>query len=173
MIRTGGYRPPAVHHSRCMFGNSGACYPVEAGGSSIEQNGSDNLCTPLQRFPRRLGVPAKQRDSPGSGPAGPENFGYFPSQESSPPAGGISPKTKQRFRRCCGEFLSERSERNQRIAGGIVRKESAAAAPCAFAHDSPGPPFYGRARGGRGQFRPARKPREGCLNFITAVLLSN
>ena len=44
--------------------------------------------------------------------------GYFPSLESSPPAGGISPKTKQRFRRCGGEFLSERSERNQRIAGG-------------------------------------------------------
>ena len=43
--------------------------------------------------------------------------GYFPSLESSPPAGGISPKTKQRFRRCGGEFLSERSERNQRIAG--------------------------------------------------------
>ena len=60
--------------------------------------------------------------------------GYFPSLESSPPAGGTSPKTKQRFRRRGGEFLSERSERNQRIAGGIVRKESAAAVPCAFAH---------------------------------------
>ena len=67
--------------------------------------------------PRRPGLPAKQRSSPGSGPAGPENFGYFPSLESSPPAGGTSPKTKQRFRRCGGEFLSERSERNERIAG--------------------------------------------------------
>ena len=124
------------------------------------------------KAPRRPELPAKQRSSPGSGPAGPENFGYFPSLESSPPAGGISPKTKQRFRRCGGEFLSERSERNQRIAGGIVRKESAAAAPCAFAHDSPGPPFYGIARGVRRQLRPARKPREGCLNFITAALLN-
>ena len=44
------------------------------------------------------GLPAKQRSSLGSGPAGPENFGYFPSLESSPPAGGTSPKTKQRFR---------------------------------------------------------------------------
>ena len=50
------------------------------------------------RAPRRPGTPAKQRNSPGSGPAGPENFGYFPSLESSPPAGGTSPKTKPRFR---------------------------------------------------------------------------
>ena len=99
--------------------------------------------------------------------------GYFPSLESSPPAGGISPKTKQRFRRCGGEFLSERSERNQRIAGGIVRKESAAAAPCAFAHDSPGPPFYGRARRARRHLRPARCPQEGYADIIAAALLSN
>ena len=201
MIRTGGYRPsdermpplctllrglahgpapthgksfdmPSVYRPRCMLHHAGASYLVEATVPSIEQSGSDNLRTPILRFPRRPGVPAKQRDSPGSGPAGPENFGYFPSLESSPPAGGISPKTKQRFRRCGGEFLSERSERNQRIAGGIVRKESAAAAPCAFAHDSPGPPFYGRARGVRRQSRPARCPHEGCLTVITAVLLS-
>ena len=140
--RGGPMWPPANQNLRCMFGNSGASYLVEAPASSIEQSGSDKVQTLFKRFPCRLGLPAKQRNSPGSGPAGPENFGYFPSLESSPPAGGISPKTKQRFRRCGGEFLSERSERNQRIAGGIVRKESAAAAPCAFAHDSPRTPVF-------------------------------
>ena len=108
----------AVHRPRCMLHHLGALHLVEAPASSTEQNGSDNLRTPIQRAPRRPGLPAKQRNSPGSGPAGPENFGYFPSLESSPPAGGTSPKAKQRFRRCGGEYLSERSERNQRIAGG-------------------------------------------------------
>ena len=79
-------------------------------------------------------------------------------KEISPPAGG--------------EFLLRRCKRNQKIAGGIVRKESAAAVPCAFAHDSPGPPFYGGARGVRGQSRPARCPHEGCLTVITAALLN-
>ena len=124
------------------------------------------------RAPRRTGLPTKQRNSLGSGPAGPENFGYFPSLESSPPAGGTSPKKRNRCFALRGEFLSERSERNQRITGGIVRKESAAAVPCAFAHDSPGPPFYGGARGVRGQSRPARCPHEGCLTVITAALLN-
>ena len=87
--------PPADQHPRCMFGNSGASYLVEAPVPTIEQSGSDKVQTLFKRFPRRLGLPAKQRNSPGSGPAGPENFGYFPSLESSPPAGGISPKTKQ------------------------------------------------------------------------------
>ena len=109
---------PAVHRPRCMLHHLGADHLVEAGGLSIGQSGSDNLLTPFKRLPRRPELPAKQCNSPGSGPAGPENYGYFPSLESSPPAGGISPKTKQRFRRCGGEFLSERSERNQRIAGG-------------------------------------------------------
>ena len=69
--------------------------------------------------------------------------GYFPSLESSPPAGGISPKTKQRFRRCGGEFLSERSERNQRIAGGCGFLERPSANASVF-HEplSPGPPFF-------------------------------
>ena len=112
------------------------------------------------RAPRRPELPAKQRNSPGSGPAGPENFGYFPSLESSPPAGGTSPKTKQRFRPCGGEFLSERSERNQRIAGGRLPlsggmsrsnrggrdrgfRERLSANALVF-HEplSPGPPFF-------------------------------
>ena len=123
-----------------MLHHLGADHLVEAGGLSIGQSGSDNLLTPFMRAPRRPGMPAKQRNSPGSGPAGPENFGYFPSLESSPPAGGISPKTKQRFRRCGGEFLSERSERNQRIAGGGSR-----ASPMPYPA-TPRPPFYGGVR---------------------------
>ena len=47
-----------------------------------------------------------------------------------------------------GEFLLQRCKRNQKIAGEIVRKESAAAVPCAFAHDSPGPPILRECRRG-------------------------
>ena len=42
-----------------MFGNSGADYFVEAGGSSIEQSGSDNLETPFKRLPRRPRLPSR------------------------------------------------------------------------------------------------------------------
>ena len=156
-----------------MCGNLGACHLVEAPGLVTEQSGSDKVQTPFKRAPRRPGTPAKQRNSPGSGPAGPENFGYFPSLESSPPAGGISPKTKQRFRRCGGEFLSERSERNQRIAGGRGFWERPAAHALVF-HEplSPGPPFLRGSPLCRWQSRSAQCPPERCLNFITAVLLS-
>ena len=140
--RGGPMWPPANQNLRCMFGNSGASYLVEAPASSIEQSGSDKVQTLFKRFPCRLGLPAKQRNSPGSGPAGPENFGYFPSLESSPPTGGISPKTKQRFRCCCGEFLSERSERNQRIAGGWDFKERPAAYALVFQESHPRTPLF-------------------------------
>ena len=83
--------PPTVRRPRCMLHRLGALHLVGAGGLLIEQSGSDNLLTPFMMAPRRPGLPAKQRNSPGSGPAGPENFGYFPSLESSPPAGGTSP----------------------------------------------------------------------------------
>ena len=133
---------PAVHRPRCMLHHLGVLHLVEAGGFSTEESGSDNLLTPFMMAPRRPELPAKQRNSPGSGPAGPENFGYFPSLESSPPAGGISPKTKQRFRRCGGEFLSERSERNQRIAGCRGVWERPAAYASVFQEPrSPGPPI--------------------------------
>ena len=66
-------------------------------------------------------MPAKQRNSPGSGPAGPENFGYFPSLESSPPAGGTSPKKRNRCFALRGEFLCPRRQRNQNAAGGGLR----------------------------------------------------
>ena len=42
-------------------------------------------------FARRTQEPRFQSDAPGSGPAGPENFGYFPSLESSSPDGETSP----------------------------------------------------------------------------------
>ena len=38
---------------------------------------------------------------------------------------------------------------------------------------SPGPLFYGGAKGMRWHLRPARCHQEGCLIFITAVLLNN
>ena len=57
-------------------------------------------------------------------------------------------KTKQRFRRG-GEFLSERSERNQRIAGGRGFWERPAADALVFQEPrSPGPPVYGGRRRG-------------------------
>ena len=40
-----------------------------------------------------------QSDAPGSGPAGPGNFGYFPSLESSSPGGEISPSHRPARRR--------------------------------------------------------------------------
>ena len=69
--------------------------------------------------------------------------GYFPSLESSPPAGGTSPITKPRFRRCGGEFLLQRCKRNQKIAGGRGFWERPAAYALVF-HEplSPGPPFF-------------------------------
>ena len=133
-----------------MLHHLGVLHLVEAGGFSTEESGSDNLLTPFMRAPRRPELPAKQRNSPGSGPAGPENFGYFPSLESSPPAGGISPKTKQRFRRCGGEFLSERSERNQRIAGAWLDGKSSACGLGLSLATPPDPLFYGGSQRGAG-----------------------
>ena len=62
---------PAVHRPRCMLHHLGASYLVGAPASSTEQSGSDKVQTLFKRFPRRPGMPAKQRNSPGSGPAGP------------------------------------------------------------------------------------------------------
>ena len=151
-------RPPSIRCPRCMFGNSGADHLVEAPVSIIEENGSDSLCTPFLRAPRRPGMPAKQRNSLGSGPAGPENFGYFPSLESSPPAGGISPKKRNRGFALRGEFLSERSERNQRIAGGCGFWERPAAYALVFQEPLPYPSVAARhlpLTGGVGPRTPA------------------
>ena len=113
------------------------------------------------RAPRRLGIPAKQRNSPGSGPAGPETFGYFPSLESSPPAGGISPKKRNRgFAAAAASFfLSDQKETKESPGadspcqgemsrsdrGGRDRgfRERLSANALVF-HEplSPGPPFF-------------------------------
>ena len=89
--------------------------------------------------------------------------GYFPSLESSPPAGGISPKTKQRFRRCGGEFLSERSERNQRIAGTWLDGKSSACGLGLSLATPPDPLVYGSVEGVPRHLRPARCPLEWSL----------
>ena len=107
-----------------MLNHLGADHLVEVERLSTEQSGSDNLLTPFMRAPRRPGMPAKQRNSPGSGPAGPENFGYFPSLESSPPAGGISPKKRNRgFAAAAASFfLSDQKETKESPGGSFVRK---------------------------------------------------
>ena len=141
---------------------------------SIEQSGSDNLLTPFMRAPRRTKLPAKQRNSPGSGPAGPENFGYFPSLESSPPAGGISPKKRNRgFAAAAASFfLSDQKETKESPGVGILRKDLRHT-PWSFRNPTPRTPvFTGGARGVRGQSRPARKSLEQCQKIITAVLLN-
>ena len=58
------------------------------------------------------------------------------------------PLISREFRRCCGEFLSERSERNQRIAGGMARRKVFGLWPQAFARHSPGPPVLRECRRG-------------------------
>ena len=119
-------------------------------------------------------MPAKQRNSPGSGPAGPENFGYFPSLESSPPAGGIFPKRNRGFAAAAATYFAYSGKVGKTPLGGNGFWERPAA--CAWVFQEPFPPdplIYGGAGGVRGQLRPARKPLEGYLTVITAVLLSN
>ena len=55
------YTDPAcfsVHRPRCMLNHLGASYLVEAPVPTIEENGSDNLRTLIQRAPRRPRLPA-------------------------------------------------------------------------------------------------------------------
>ena len=47
--------------------------------------------------------------------------------------------TKQRFRRCGGEFLLQRCKRNQKIAGDMARRKVFGLRPQAFARHFPGP----------------------------------
>ena len=124
------------------------------------------------RLPRRPQAPGYQKNAPGSGPAGPGNFGYFPSLESSPPAGGISPTHNRGFAAAAASFfLSDQKETKESPGVGIFRKDLRLT-PWSFRNPTPGPPFYRGARGVRGQSRPARKPLEGCLCLLTAALLN-
>ena len=126
------------------------------------------------RAPRRTKLPAKQRNSPGSGPAGPENFGYFPSLESSPPAGGTSPKRRNRgFAASAASFFLSDQKETKESPGDVAFGKDLRLAPWSFmSHFPPDPRFYGGARGMRKQLRPARKPHERCLCLLTAVLLN-
>ena len=121
-----------------------------AQAASVPQRDPEAYCAPFRR-----GGPMWPPDVP---PPGRRQCFYI--------VWGISPSAD-------GEFLSERSERNERIAGGWDFKERPAANALVFQESHPRTPVvYGRARGVRRQSRPARKPHEGCLNFITAVLLN-
>ena len=126
------------------------------------------------KAPRRPELPAKQRSSPGSGPAGPENFGYFPSLESSPPAGGTSPKRRNRgFAASAASFFLSDQKETKESPGDVAFGKDLRLAPWSFmSHFPPDPRFYGGARGMRKQLRPARKPHERYLCLLTAVLLN-
>ena len=85
----------------------------------------------------------------GPGPQARRTLATFLLWKVARPQAEHPPKTKQRFRRCGGEFLSERSERNERIAGGRGCWERPAAYALVF-HEplSPGPLFYGGSQRG-------------------------
>ena len=69
-------------------------------------------------------------------------------------------------------FLSDQKETKE-SPGDVAFGKDLRLAPWSFmSHFPPDPLFYGGARGGRGQSRPALKPHEGCQKIITAVLLS-
>ncbi len=55
---------PSVHRLRCMLNHLGASHPVEAPVSITEESGSDNVCIPFLRAPRRPQVPACPSGSP-------------------------------------------------------------------------------------------------------------
>ena len=70
-------------------------------------------------------------------------------------------------------FLSDQKETKE-SPGDVAFWKDLRLTPRSFmSHFPPDPRFTGGARGVRGQSRPARKPQEGYLNFITAALLSN
>ena len=78
---------------------------------------------PSRGHPRRPRPPRPQKRALGSGPAGPGNFGYFPSLESSPPAGGISPKRNRGFAAAAASFfLSDQKETKESPGVSFVRK---------------------------------------------------
>ena len=110
----------------------------------------------------------------GPGPQARRTLATFLLWKVARPQAEHPPKTKQRFRRCGGEFLSERSERNQRIAGGRGFWERPAAYALVFQEPHPRTPvIYGGARGVPRQSRPARWSLDWCPKIIAAALLSS
>ena len=78
----------------------------------------------------------------GPGPQARRTLATFLLWKVARPQAEHPPKTKQRFRRCGGEFLSERSERNERIAGGRGFWERPAAYALVFQESHPRTPFF-------------------------------
>ena len=67
--------------------------------------------------------------------------GYFPSLESSPPAGGISPKSKTEISPCGASFfLSDQKETKESPGVGVLRKDLRLT-PWSFRNPTPGPPY--------------------------------
>ena len=69
--------------------------------------------------------------------------GYFPSLESSPPAGGISPKKRNRgFAAAAASFfLSDQKETKESPGVGVLRKDLRLT-PWSFRNPTPGPPLF-------------------------------
>ena len=89
-----------------------------------------------------------------------------------PPAGGISPKRNRGFAAAAASFfLSDQKETKESPGVSFVRKALRLCLALSLTIP-PDPLFYGSVEGVPRQSRPARKPHEGCLNFITAVLLN-
>ena len=159
---------------RCMFGNSGAFSLLEAPFVSIEESGSDNVPTLFMRFPRRTQLPAPQKCSSvkwGSG-------GTWLLKDQGASRGFFSKATSP------GDFLVPFASLQKELAAAAAKPlfcsrgcsargratfqgRKVAKVPRAC---GPGPR---RAALFRWQSRPARCHQEGCLIFITAVLLND
>ena len=138
----------SVHRLRCMLHHLGADHLVEAPVSTIEENGSDNLRMPFLMAPRRPGLPAKSAPLLGPGPQARRTLATFLLWKVARPQAEHPLKQNRDFA-LRGEFLSERSERNQRIAGGWDFKERPAANALVFQESHPPDPrFYGGSQRG-------------------------
>ena len=131
----------SVHRLRCMLHHLGADHLVEAPVSTIEENGSDSLRMPFLMAPRRPGLPAKSAPLLGPGPQARRTLATFLLWKVARPQAEYPLKRNRGFA-LRGEFLSERSERNQRIAGGWGFKERPAADALVFQEPHPRTPCF-------------------------------
>ena len=90
--------------------------------------------------------------------------GYFPSLESSPPAGGTSPKKRNRgFAAAAASFfLSDQKETKESPGAWLDGKSSACGLGLSLA-TPPDPLVYGSVEGVPRHLRPARCPLEWSL----------
>ena len=97
---------------------------------------------------RRTQGTLSQSDAPGSGPAGPGNFGYFPPLESSSPEGETSPIPRPARRRHCKRAATGRPYGLCRFSLSRLACSRRGSKPsdCAETHPgSPAPPWAFRS----------------------------